>query len=151
MNGTNGNRPKLELSLGQSERVKLLKNPIVGSSQYGDYFLYPVEVNGEERSFFATPEIHQQISEMKLGPGDTIILRKLAQQNGKKVGAKWVLEVQQRQEQKSETMGSELKALMLSSLRDAVEITHAIQGIPWRSEDIQKIGVAMYLSSSRKL
>jgi hypothetical protein len=143
----------LELNLGQSERVKLLKSPILGSSQYGDYFLYPVEVNGEERSFFATPEIHNQISEMKLGPGDTIILRKLAQQNGKRVNAKLMLEIVSK-EPKDETSAppypaaDQLKELLLTCIRDAVEIAKE-GGVQFSNDELQKLATTLFIQRTR--
>lgn len=136
--------------------MKLLKSPLVGSSQYGDYYLYPVEVNGEERSFFATPEIHNQISELKLGPGDTVILRKLAQQNGKKVNAKWMLEVVQKASveprptnvQPESTVSDNLKELLLQCINDAAEVIKSA-GIQFSNDELQKLATTLFIQRSR--
>ena len=153
MSGSNGNRPRLELGLGQSERVKLLKSPILGSSQYGEYFLYPVEVNGEERSFFATPEIHNQISDMKLGPGDTIILRKLAQQNGKRVNAKLMLEIVPKEPESEKSSAPQrrednLKDMLLQCVLDAAEVVKQ-SGLQFDLDATQKLSVALLIARTR--
>jgi hypothetical protein len=128
-----------------------LKSPILGSSQYGEYYLYPVEVNGEERSFFATPEIHNQISELHLGPGDTVILRKLAQQNGKKVNAKLVLEVVSKVDVKPETTSDQLKDLMIQPMKEASEVVNAVPELGFRAEDARSIGLSIYISRTKQI
>ena len=143
----------MELALGQSERVKLLKSPILGSSQYGEYFLYPVEVNGEERSFFATPEIHSQISEMKLGPGDTIILRKLAQQNGKRVNSKLTLEVVAKEPEREKSSAPQqrednLKDILLQCVLDAAEVVKQ-SGMQFDLDATEKLSVALLIARTR--
>lgn len=123
-----------------------------GSSAYGEYYLYPVEVNGEERSFFAPPEIHNQIGELKLGPGDTVILRKLAQQNGKRVNAKYVLEAVPKsveQPQPVQTSASDnLKNILLQCLNDASAVVQE-SGLQFDLDAIQKLSVALLIARTR--
>ena len=148
----NGNRPKLELNLGQSQQVTLLKPPHIGSSQWGEYFLYPVDVDGEEKSFFATPEIHNQISEMKLGPGDIVMIRKLAVQNGKRVNAKMMLEVVSKEQPMVEapvqSSGDKLKDLLLQCVRDAADVVREA-GIQFSNDELQKLATTLFIQRAR--
>jgi hypothetical protein len=43
------------------------------------------------------------------------------------------------------------KQVMFQSLVDAVDITKAISGIDWRNNDIEKIGVSLFLSRTGQL
>ena len=65
MSQNNGNnRPKVELSLNQEAKLTLTKDRCYeGSNSFGTYYLYSVEQDGQEKSFFATPDVHQQILE----------------------------------------------------------------------------------------
>src|SRR5689334_15254686 len=85
--------PKLELKLNESVCVKLLRDKAYeGSSNYGVYYLYAVEVSGVEKSFFAPEEIHQQIVAHGLKAGSEFTLKKVAAQNGKKINGQLVFE-----------------------------------------------------------
>ncbi len=140
------------MNLGQSQQVTLLKPPHIGSSQYGEYYLYSVDADGEEKSFFATPEIHNQISEMKLGPGDTVMIRKLAVQNGKRVNAKMMLEVVSKEQPKVEapvqSSGDKLKELLLTCVRDAAEVVKD-SGVQFSLEETQKLVGMLFIARSR--
>lgn len=132
--------------------MTLLKPPHIGSSQWGEYFLYPVDVDGEEKSFFATPEIHNQISEMKLGPGDTVMIRKLAVQNGKRANAKMMLEVVSKEQPKVEatvqSSGDKLKELLLTCVRDAAEVVREA-GIQFSNDELQKLATTLFIQRTR--
>jgi hypothetical protein len=64
-----------------------------GTNSYGTYYLYSAEQEGEQMSFFATPDVHQQILESGLRTGDQFLIRKKAVQNGRKVVAKVEFEI----------------------------------------------------------
>ncbi len=50
----NGMKPKVDLNLGQEARLTLTRDKAyVGQNSYGQYYLYGVTENGEEKSFFA--------------------------------------------------------------------------------------------------
>ena len=68
MENTNNNqRTKLELELNQPTKLRLLKSkPYEGRSSFGVYHLYSVEQAGEEKAYFATPEISQKIQDLEL-------------------------------------------------------------------------------------
>ncbi len=157
----NGNgRAKLELLLNQPARVKLLKDkPFEGSSSYGEYRLYSVEHEGAEKAYFATEEVHEEIQAHKLKAGDEVILTKIAQQNGRRVVPRIKVEPLPRV-QESEREGTKqgpekspgvdnLKDVMEVSLREAVEITRAVSGVPFQNEDIQKIASCLFIARTR--
>jgi len=111
-----------------------------------------VDADGEEKSFFATPEIHNQISEMKLGPGDTVMIRKLAVQNGKRVNAKMMLEVVSKEQPKVEapvqSSGDKLKELLLTCVLDAAEVVKD-SGVQFSLEETQKLVGMLFIARSR--
>jgi hypothetical protein len=71
----------------------LKDKPYEGTNSYGPYFMWSIEHEGIEKAFFGTPELNAQISELKLSAGDTISLKKIPVQNGRKLTSKIVLEV----------------------------------------------------------
>lgn len=156
---TNSNRPKLELVLNTPVKVKLLKQqPYVGSSAYGDYTLYSVEHEGEERAFFATPESHQALSALALRAGDEVVLKKVAFQDGRKASSRIVVEKVVKPLQSVSVRSPEvpttrsldnLKDVMERSLQEAVDITRSVQGVPFQNEDIQKIASCLFIARTK--
>ena len=59
---TNGNKPKLDLALNESVRLKLLKDKCFeGQNSFGAYYLYSVEHEGIEKIIFLTaPSQHNR-------------------------------------------------------------------------------------------
>jgi len=155
----NSNRPKLELVLNTPVKVKLLKEqPYIGSSAYGDYTLYSVEHEGEERAFFATPESHQALSSLALRAGDEVILKKVAFQDGRKASSRIVVEKVSRPTSilpAAEPVNAKnhpsdnLKDVMERSLQESVDITQAVHGIPFQNEDIQKIASCLFIARTK--
>ena len=77
-------RNKLILPINESTTIQLLYNDCIeGSNQFGNYYMYAVEVDGEEYSFFPPAEVHDQLKLLHKGDRATII--KLAVQRGTKV------------------------------------------------------------------
>ncbi len=141
--------PKLELKLNESVRVKLLRDKAYeGQSNYGPYFLYTVQVEGADQSFFAPEEIHAQIQAHGLKAGSEFLLKKVAAQNGKKINGQLVFEPVNNGEAESgpKTLnGSDnFKEIMQHSIEDAVEISKAVPGL-----DIQKIGTAIFIARTK--
>ena len=66
----------------------LFDDPMVGQSRYGEYYLYAVK-NGTdtEYSFFAPPEVNEQIKTLR--KGDRFEITKLAEQKGSKIITKY--------------------------------------------------------------
>jgi hypothetical protein len=153
---TNGQRPKLEPELNQEVRVRLLKDkPYSGENGFGKYYLYAVQdvSDGEEKAFFAPDYLHQQIEEMKLTKGSEFVLRKIPYQNGnKKITSKLKITIVSTPPaflDHYSSAGDTVTETMEQSLRDAVEMTKRIEGIPWRSEDIQRVAVTLFISRTR--
>lgn len=72
--------------MNQPTHLQLLYDtPITGESQYGKYYLYAV-LNGDgttEYSYFATPEVHKELKDLK--KGTEVEITKLAAQRGNKL------------------------------------------------------------------
>ena len=135
--------------------MKLLRDkPYEGSSAYGTYALYAVEHEGTEKAFFAPIELKEQIEAASLKAGDEIIVRKVAIQNGRRVTSKFEITRPERPEQSPGTSEATkeiskedgLKSIMEQSLREAVEITRSVPGVPFQNEDIQKIASCLFIA-----
>ena len=126
----------------------MLKNkPYEGKSEFGVYHLYSVEQEGEEKAYFATPELSQKIQELGVKAGDEIVLTKIAVPNGKNAKAEVLVEaVNKHSRTQAPVSGDSLKQIMEQSLREAVEITRSVQGIPFQNEDIQKIASCLFIA-----
>jgi hypothetical protein len=164
--------------LNQPARVKLLKDkPFEGSSTYGKYLLYSVEHDGVEKAYFATEEVHEEMQAHGLKRGDEIVLTKLAQQNGRRVvpriqvavvsrtheppsppppksqtGAEIAKSYRNPLEDATETpsgLSDGLFEIMQTSLKEAVEITRTVSGVPFQNEDIQKIASCLFIARTR--
>jgi hypothetical protein len=156
---SNNGRPKLELLLNRSMQVKLLKDkPFEGSSTYGPYFLYTVEHEGVEKAYFATPEVHAEITKLGLGSGAELLLTKIAHQNARRISPAIEVEAIQKpvptllkkDEPRQDAAPMDgLKTIMEISLKEAVEITRSVQGVPFQNEDIQKIASCLFIARTR--
>lgn len=142
--------PKLELKLNEEAHVKLLKDKCYeGTSAYGTYYLYSVEHNGAEKSFFAPAEIHAQISAHGLRAGSEFILRKVASQNGKKITGELIFEATNNQPAtgpavKSNGLSDGFGQIMQQSLEEAIEIAKTVPGI-----DSQRIGMTLFIARTK--
>jgi hypothetical protein len=153
MNQNNGNnRPKVELALNHEARLTLTKDKCYeGTNSFGTYYLYIVEQDGEPKSFFATPDVHQQILENGLKSGDQFQIKKVAIQNGRKVTSKIGFEVVRDAETApvaplSNDNGHDdgFKDLMENCVQNAVEIVKEVNTIPWQNEDVRSIALTMF-------
>jgi|ERR1041385_2108769 hypothetical protein len=147
--------PKLELALNQSVRIKLLRDKAYeGSSAYGNYYLYAVEHDGTEKSFFAPEDVHAQIVAHGLKAGSEFVLRKEAAQNGKKITGQLVFEVataapEQPTNGKPNAHTDNFKQIMQQCLEEAVEITKTVQGVPFQNEDIRAISSCLFIARTK--
>ena len=149
----NGMKPKVELALNSEAKLTLIKDKCYeGTNSYGAYYLYSVEQEGEGRSFFATPEVHQAILESGIRTGDQFLIRKKAVQNGRKVMAKVEFEVVSKQPApppNGNGHSDDFKALMKACVAEAVEITKEVNTIPWQNEDVRSIALTMFIQRAR--
>jgi hypothetical protein len=149
----NGMKPKVDLALNSEAKLTLTKDKCYeGTNAYGAYYLYSVEDEGEGKSFFATPEVHQQILESGIRTGDQFLIRKKAVQNGRKVMAKVEFEVISKQPSPpshGNGHSDDFKALMKACVAEAVEITKEVNTIPWQNEDVRSIALTMFIQRAR--
>ena len=149
----NGTKPKVELGLNQEVQLTLKRDKCYeGTNSFGPYYLYSVTQNGEEKSFFAPPEVHQEILQSGIKTGDVFLLRKKAVQQGKKVIAHVEFEVISKQATPPSSgngHSDDFKALMKTCVADAVEITKDVNSIPWQNEDIRSIALTMFIQRAR--
>ena len=138
----------MELQLNQPMKVRLLKNkPYAGKSEFGSYLLFSVEVDGEERALFVDADVNKKIQDLNVQSGDQIMLTKIAVPNGTKVKSEVLVELIEHQKRTQSTVsGDSLKQIMEQSLREAVEITRSVQGVPFQNEDIQKIASCLFIA-----
>ena len=155
----NNNRPKIDLKLNEPVRLKLLRDePYTGENSYGAYYMYSVEESGEEKVYFATQEVHMKIREKKLRTGDEFLLEKTATQKGKKVITEITFEAMPAEPTNGSGSAGDhigtngdndnLKEIMHQCLKDAVEVTHALEGVP--TENIQKLATTLFIQRSRR-
>jgi hypothetical protein len=144
----NNGRAKIDLQLNQPTKLRLLKDrPYEGKSEYGPYLLYSFEQDGEEKAFFAPPEVSQKIQELGVKAGDEVMLTKIAIPDGNKVKSQILVEaVDNHSRTQAPVSGDSLKQIMEQSLREAVEITRSVQGVPFQNEDIQKIASCLFIA-----
>ena len=155
------NLPKLELKLNESAQVRLLRDKCYeGENGFGKYFLYNVQHDNAEKSFFAPATIHEQIQRHGLKTGAEFILRKIGVQNGKKVNAELSFEPVHAEEESvpqppPPTNGAvkpdAFKQIMQQSLQDAIDITKAVNTIPWQNEDIRSLSSCLFIARTKAL
>ena len=139
------NRPKVELQPGEEVRITLTKDePVIGKSQFGPYTLYDcVTEDGTEMVFFGTPEVDQVIKDHKLGKGSHFILRK-TQENGRKPKLEIALISKD-----PAVPDDNLKAILLQSIRDAVEVVKET-GMQFSNDEIQKLATTIFIQRVRQ-
>ena len=88
------NKPKLDLQVNIPATIKfLMDKPVTGSNAYGNWYLFGVEYEGQEYSFFATEDVAKFAEENKLRKGDVVKVTKTIIKNGKKNQTSYQLEI----------------------------------------------------------
>jgi len=78
-------KEKLELQVNIPTTVKLLqKNPATGENSYGKWWLYNVECEGTEYSYFAPEKVVNILNENNVVQDDEVVITKKLIKNGKK-------------------------------------------------------------------
>jgi hypothetical protein len=147
--------------------------------QFGPYFLYSVVHEGKEKLLKATERLEKKLRELNIRPGQTLSLVKEVvhprkgepftvinilesvpspspaskPENGQRISSPSPQPVKPAQPTNVEAPVAFTgdKHVMFQSLVDAVDITNAIGGIDWRNNDIEKIGVSLFLSRTGQL
>jgi hypothetical protein len=143
-------RKKLELQLNLPANLELLyDDPVIGQSQYGDYYLYAVRNgNGAEYSFFAPSEVHDQIKSLR--KGSKVTITKLAEQKGSKIITKYDIKIKEDEvpAEKPVTANNgndNYYELMLQSCKDAVRIQNELGGLM----DAKSLAVTLFIARSK--
>ena len=126
----------------------LFDKPTTGTSQFGEYFLYAVK-NGDgstEYSYFAPPEVHEKLKELK--KGSKAVITKTAVQKGSKILTNYEVEVVEAKVSVVDTAlggkDSYFEA-MLSSYEDAMKIQEKLNGMV----DVNRIAITLFIARSK--
>ena len=127
----------------------LFDKPTTGTSQFGEYYLYAVH-NGDgssiEYSFFAPPEVHEKLKELK--KGSKAVITKTAVQKGSKILTNWDVQVQEAKVSIPDTAVSNKDSYfeaMLSSYEDAMKIQEKLNGMV----DVNRIAITLFIARSK--
>lgn len=149
-------RRKLELQLNVPTEIELLYDePVIGKSQYGDYFLYAVKSLDTEFAFFAPEEIHSELQNLRRGA--RAIVTKSAEQRGNKLVTRYLFELPNEDElsdigKQTLQIPSEpakqdtFYEIMLSSYKDALQIQSELNGMV----DVSRIAITLFIARSGK-
>lgn len=151
-------RRKLELQLNKPTEIELLYDePVVGSSQYGEYYLYAVKSDDNEYAFFAPDDVHQELQSLRRG--DKAVITKLAAQRGTKLVTKYVVDkskIEGRVEEETPVVENvkddehyqtdKLYDIMRNCYQDAFRMQSELNGMV----DIEKIAITLFIARSNK-
>lgn len=155
-------RMKLELAINKPVTIELLYDePVTGKSEFGNYNMYAVSVNGNEYSYFAPDEVHIELS--KLSKGDKAIITKIAAQRGSKLVTKYEVKLLNQPKPKSEVVSigqaieeilpeisdepDEFFHIMKRSYSDALKINSELNGMA----DPAKIAITLFIARSKSI
>jgi len=153
-------RTKLELDVNKPTEITLLfDEAISGKSQYGEYHMYAVAVGDDEYSYFASAEVHEQLS--KLAKGDKAIITKLAAKRGSRIITSYEVKTdfdnnsavdeninslaQDNTKANFSFNDDGLYEIMLLSYRQALQITSELGGLA----DPNRIAITLYISRTK--
>jgi hypothetical protein len=132
--------------------LKLLRNePHIGDNGHGKYFLYSVQDEaGVEFAWFAPQDIHDVIQTNGLKGGSEILVKRV-QANGKKGVTKIELSILGKapEPQQPTSGGDNLRDIMEKCLKDAVEVTKTVAGVPFQNEDVRAICSCLFIARTR--
>ncbi len=78
-------KQKLELQLNIPTTIKLLQTePATGENNYGKWYLYNVECEGSEYSYFAPEKVVELLKANNVSQDDEVVITKKLVKNGKK-------------------------------------------------------------------
>jgi hypothetical protein len=127
----------------------LFDQPIIGQSTYGDYFLYSVRNgDGMEYSYFAPPEVHEKLKDLK--KGDIVLINKKVMQKGKKVVTDYEITPVQRMinQQDSNTElnnDSVYFQAMVDSFEEALRIQEKFNGMA----NVNQIAITLFIQRTK--
>ena len=156
MNGNGNNtKPKLELQVNVATKIKILQDePATGTSSYGPWWLYNVEIDGQEHSFFAPEPVVKFIEDNQLKKGDEISILKTLVKNGKKNVPDFKIEiVAEHKESVVEKMSpptngngkhDDIKKIMHDSYTMALELQNEFPTL-----DLNRVALSIFISQTK--
>jgi hypothetical protein len=142
-------KPKLELELNKQVKIELLQDqPLIGTSRYGEYFLYNVRNGtGEELSFFPDKEVHEKLKDLRRC--DKVEICKRAEQKGTKIITSFEVKVlsSDHSETNSEKnlITDNYFEVMLASYKDALQIQEKLGTMI----DTTKISICLFIARTK--
>jgi hypothetical protein len=153
-------RMKLELEINKPITVELLYDePVTGRSEFGNYNMYAVSVNGNEYSYFAPDEVHLELS--KLSKGDKAEITKIAAQRGNKLVTRYDVKALSPVRANSTFLNENISEIlhvitddpdeyfqiMKRSYSDALKINSDLNGMA----DPAKIAITLFIARSKSI
>ncbi|HTY39353.1 MAG TPA: hypothetical protein VMH23_19710 [Bacteroidota bacterium] len=148
-------KPKVDIGLNQEAKLTLLRDKCYeGKNNFGAYYLYSVQHDGEEKAFFATIDVHQAILESGIRTGDQFVIRKKPIQNGRRITSKIEFEVISKQPAPAPNgngngshLEDSLRDMLLQCVVDADSIIKSA-GVQV-SDELQKLATTLFIARSR--
>ena len=138
-------RKKLELELNKPCKIELLSDQcLIGTSRYGEYYLYNVRNGGnEELSYFADKEVHEKLKD--LHKGDKVEICKRAEQKGSKIITSFDVKVLKNDSPPGNASKDNYFETMLTSYQDALNIQEKLNGMV----DVNRIAITLFIARSK--
>lgn len=153
----NGNgKLKLELPINQPLTLKLLQDePATGTSSYGPWWLFNVEADGQEQSFFAPEQVVKFIQDNGLKKNSMISITKTLIKHEKKTTPEYKIELVASQEVQTAERNTPPNNGNGKS-DDSIKIMREclIAGIDLQKElgsvvDVNKVALSLYISKTK--
>lgn len=150
------NKPKLDLQVNIPATITLLMDkPVTGSNAYGNWYLFGVEHEGQEYSFFATEEVAKFAVENNLRKGDSLKVTKTLVKVGKKNQTFYQLEIINKNQAATNGNGKMLSNGNGQS-NDDYQIMHdcLAQGIKLQQDlgsviDVNRIAITLFITRTK--
>lgn len=146
-------RPKLELEINKATKVELVYDqPKTGKSSVGEWYLYCLR-NGDghtEYSYFAPPEVHQKLKNMRAG--DEAVITLLAAQRGSKVVKSYEVKKVEKsaidnspQQMPACSEDEFLYTAMEKSLEQSIALAKKFNSVP-----IEKLAITLFIARTKQ-
>jgi len=122
--------------------------PLIGTSRFGNYYLYNVRNgNGQEYSFFPDKEVHEKLKDLKRG--DKVEICKRAEQKGSKIVTSFDVKFLDGKPIETNSDKSLISDnyfdVMLASYRDALQIQDNLGTMI----DTTKISICLFIARTK--
>jgi len=138
------------------------------NGQYGQQFLYTVEIEGQRDRLYATPKLHHQLQEVGIAPGDIITIAKNQGQGNRfnwiiqSNGGNGLLEEDTTSPASTSPQASSnsrspapdfstMRELVTACLQASSAAWHGLEGeSEFTSRDVRKLGISLFIECCRK-